>query len=165
MRCRHEIYVVRAGILQPFKHVGKLPRRKQCTLSPRYIVVLTIHALEIAPAEKYRTASARPRYRRLLPKMQGSTGYFQSVLTAVSRSFYSVRKAMSRATITKFHSQIIPHIRAYANNAKEKLFIVLSYLPKATVQASIGAIALSEGLPCGKIILTAASGKRKYLCR
>lgn len=41
-------------------------------------------------------------------------------------------------------------------SAKEKLFIVLSYLPKATVQASIGAIALSEGLPCGKIILTAA---------
>ena len=29
-------------------------------------------------------------------------------------------------------------------------------MPKATVQASVGAIALSEGLPCGKIILTAA---------
>ena len=39
---------------------------------------------------------------------------------------------------------------------KEKLFIVVSYLPKATVQASIGAIALSEGLSCGTIILTAA---------
>ena len=39
---------------------------------------------------------------------------------------------------------------------KEKLFIVISYLPKATVQASIGAIALSEGLSCGTIILTAA---------
>lgn len=41
-------------------------------------------------------------------------------------------------------------------NVKEKIFIILSYLPKATVQASIGAIALSEGLPCGKVILTAA---------
>ena len=40
--------------------------------------------------------------------------------------------------------------------AKEKLFIVISYLPKATVQASIGAIALSEGLPCGALVLTAA---------
>lgn len=40
--------------------------------------------------------------------------------------------------------------------AKEKIFIVLSYLPKATVQASIGAIALTEGLACGKIALTAA---------
>ena len=29
-------------------------------------------------------------------------------------------------------------------SAKEKIFIVLSYLPKATVQASIGAIALTE---------------------
>ncbi len=39
---------------------------------------------------------------------------------------------------------------------KEKLFIVFSYLPKATVQASIGAIALSEGLACGTLVLTAA---------
>ena len=40
---------------------------------------------------------------------------------------------------------------------KEKLYIVLSYLPKATVQASIGAIALSEGLTCGTLVLTAAA--------
>lgn len=39
---------------------------------------------------------------------------------------------------------------------KEKIFIILSYLPKATVQASIGAIALSEGFPCGEVVLTAA---------
>ncbi len=39
---------------------------------------------------------------------------------------------------------------------KERLFILLSYLPKATVQASIGAIALTEGLACGTIVLTAA---------
>ena len=39
---------------------------------------------------------------------------------------------------------------------KEKLYIVISYLPKATVQASIGAIALSEGLACGTLVLTAA---------
>ncbi len=39
---------------------------------------------------------------------------------------------------------------------KEKLFLIISYLPKATVQASIGGIALSEGLACGSIVLTAA---------
>lgn len=39
---------------------------------------------------------------------------------------------------------------------KEKIFIIISYLPKATVQASIGGIALSEGLACGSVILTAA---------
>ena len=37
---------------------------------------------------------------------------------------------------------------------KERLFTMISYLPKATVQASIGGIALSLGLPCGGIILT-----------
>lgn len=39
---------------------------------------------------------------------------------------------------------------------KEKMFIIFSYIPKATVQASIGAIALSEGLGCGVIVLTSA---------
>lgn len=41
-------------------------------------------------------------------------------------------------------------------NIKEKVFIIISYLPKATVQASIGAIALSEGLECGTLVLTMA---------
>ncbi|MFA6829564.1 MAG: cation:proton antiporter [Bacilli bacterium] len=39
---------------------------------------------------------------------------------------------------------------------KEKIFIIISYLPKATVQASIGAIALSEGLAVGSLVLVAA---------
>ncbi|MBO5542523.1 MAG: cation:proton antiporter [Acholeplasmatales bacterium] len=39
---------------------------------------------------------------------------------------------------------------------KEKIFIIISYLPKATVQASIGAIALTEGLACGTLVLTTA---------
>lgn len=41
-------------------------------------------------------------------------------------------------------------------NLKEKIYIIISYLPKATVQASIGGIALSEGLSCGALVLTAA---------
>ena len=39
-------------------------------------------------------------------------------------------------------------------NFKERIFAVISYLPKATVQASIGGIALAMGLSCGSIILT-----------
>lgn len=39
---------------------------------------------------------------------------------------------------------------------KEKVFIVIAYLPKATVQASIGAIALNLGLGAGSIILAVA---------
>lgn len=39
---------------------------------------------------------------------------------------------------------------------KERMFCVLAYLPKATVQAAIGAIPLSMGLACGQIVLTVA---------
>lgn len=38
-------------------------------------------------------------------------------------------------------------------NYKEKLFTAISYTPKATVQAAIGAIPLSLGLPHGELIL------------
>ena len=37
---------------------------------------------------------------------------------------------------------------------KERLFTILAYISKATVQASIGGIALTLGLSCGSIILT-----------
>lgn len=39
---------------------------------------------------------------------------------------------------------------------KERCFCMLAYIPKATVQAAIGAIPLSMGLPCGQIVLTVA---------
>ena len=39
---------------------------------------------------------------------------------------------------------------------KEKLFCVIAYLPKATVQAAVGAIPLTAGLACGNIVLTTA---------
>lgn len=41
-------------------------------------------------------------------------------------------------------------------NARERLFCVIAYLPKATVQAAIGAVPLAVGLPCGNIILSVA---------
>ena len=39
---------------------------------------------------------------------------------------------------------------------KERIFCMLAYTPKATVQAAIGAIPLTMGLPCGQIVLTVA---------
>ncbi len=39
---------------------------------------------------------------------------------------------------------------------KERLFCVLSYLPKATVQAAIGSVPLAAGLACGQIVLSVA---------
>lgn len=41
-------------------------------------------------------------------------------------------------------------------NRKEKLYCIIAYLPKATVQAAIGAVPLSIGLPCGPIVLSVA---------
>lgn len=39
-------------------------------------------------------------------------------------------------------------------NRKEKLFCMLAYTPKATVQAAIGGLPLAYGLACGDIVLT-----------
>ena len=41
-------------------------------------------------------------------------------------------------------------------NFKEKLFCVIAYLPKATVQAAIGSVPLSLGLSCGNMVLSVA---------
>lgn len=41
-------------------------------------------------------------------------------------------------------------------NSKERLFTMMAYTPKATVQAAIGGIPLSMGFACGNITLTVA---------
>lgn len=41
-------------------------------------------------------------------------------------------------------------------NSRERLFCVLAYLPKATVQAAIGSVPLAMGLACGDLVLTVA---------
>lgn len=43
-----------------------------------------------------------------------------------------------------------------ALNKKERLFCVIAYLPKATVQAAVGSVPLAMGLPCGQIVLSVA---------
>ena len=43
-----------------------------------------------------------------------------------------------------------------ALNPRERLFCVIAYLPKATVQAAIGSVPLAMGLPCGQIVLSVA---------
>jgi len=39
---------------------------------------------------------------------------------------------------------------------KEKLFCMIAYIPRATVQAAIGGLPLAMGLACGQVVLTAA---------
>ena len=41
-------------------------------------------------------------------------------------------------------------------NKKERLFCMVAYTPKATVQAALGTVPLAMGLSCGEIVLTVA---------
>ena len=41
-------------------------------------------------------------------------------------------------------------------NRKERLFCIIAYLPKATVQAAIGSVPLAMGLSCGQMVLSVA---------
>ena len=41
-------------------------------------------------------------------------------------------------------------------NVKERVFCIIAYTPKATVQAAIGGVPLAMGLSCGHIVLTVA---------
>lgn len=41
-------------------------------------------------------------------------------------------------------------------NFKERIFCMIAYLPKATVQAAIGSVPLAMGLSCGRIVLSVA---------
>lgn len=39
---------------------------------------------------------------------------------------------------------------------KERVFCIIAYLPKATVQAAIGSVPLAAGLSCGTLVLSVA---------
>lgn len=41
-------------------------------------------------------------------------------------------------------------------NKQERLFCMIAYMPKATVQAAIGGVPLAMGLSCGNVVLTVA---------
>jgi solute carrier family 9B (sodium/hydrogen exchanger), member 1/2 len=69
-------------------------------------------------------------------------GFFSIILILIALAFRMIGVWISLIK-TKF-------------NKKEKLFIAISYTPKATVQAAIGAIPLSLGIESGSLILTIA---------
>lgn len=71
-----------------------------------------------------------------------SEGFKPVLLLLISLIFRTIGVLLS-ISFTKF-------------NLKEKIFIIVSYIPKATVQASIGGIALGLGLDVGPLVLTIA---------
>ena len=51
---------------------------------------------------------------------------------------------------------VLACVAGTALNLRERLFCVIAYLPKATVQAAIGSVPLAAGLPCGALVLSVA---------
>jgi len=84
------------------------------------------------------------------------------VLVGASVDFHSVLSAGLVAVLLIFGALmfrmlgVLLCLVATKLNRKERLFCMLAYLPKATVQAAIGSIPLSMGLPCGQVVLTLA---------
>ena len=61
--------------------------------------------------------------------------------------------------ITRLEAAMVMILLALAGTRldwKERLFCVIAYLPKATVQAAIGSVPLAMGLPCGALVLSVA---------
>ena len=66
--------------------------------------------------------------------------------------FYAVLLVV--ASITLRMIAVFLSVSKTGLNNKEKVFSCLAYIPKATVQAAIGAIPLALGIPAGNLILT-----------
>ena len=61
--------------------------------------------------------------------------------------------------ITRLEAAVVMILLALAGTRldwKERLFCVIAYLPKATVQAAIGSVPLAMGPPCGALVLSVA---------
>jgi len=74
---------------------------------------------------------------------------------AITQALYAVLLIVVALCIGRFAGVSLCLIRTPFNK-KEKLFCVISYIPKATVQAAIGAIPLTQGVSGGNIILMVA---------
>lgn len=84
------------------------------------------------------------------------------VLVGAAVDINYMTKAGISAVIMIFIGLIFRNIGVFISilgtnfNKKEKLYCMVSYIPKATVQAAIGSVPLSAGLPCGQLILSVA---------
>jgi len=74
---------------------------------------------------------------------------------SVSQAVAGVALIVVALGLGRFGGVLLSLIRTPFNR-RERLFCVVSYVPKATVQAAIGAIPLTQGVPGGAIILMVA---------
>lgn len=84
---------------------------------------------------------------------------FLFVLVGVSMNLHTITSIGGKASILILSVLMIRMLGVYVcflftpYSFKERCFFMISYLPKATVQAAIGSVPLSLGLPSGEMIL------------
>lgn len=84
------------------------------------------------------------------------------VLVGAQVNIHVAWKAGIAGTLVIFIGLIFRSVGTYVSllgtpfNWKEKLFCVVAYIPKATVQAAIGAVPLAAGVASGEVILAVA---------
>lgn len=85
---------------------------------------------------------------------------FLFVLVGASVQIESAKSAGLKSIVLIFGVLLFRMIGVYLCvlgtklNQKERLFCMLAYIPKATVQAAIGGVPLAMGLACGNMVLT-----------
>ncbi|MBQ1172954.1 MAG: cation:proton antiporter [Lachnospiraceae bacterium] len=85
---------------------------------------------------------------------------FLFVLVGASVQIESAKSAGLKSIVLIFAVLVFRMIGVYLCvlgtnlNQKERLFCMLAYTPKATVQAAIGGVPLAMGLACGNMVLT-----------
>ncbi len=87
----------------------------------------------------------------LLFVLVGATVDINYALNAGPAAILMIFIALSFRMVGVFISMIKTSL-----NMRERLFCMIAYMPKATVQAAIGSIPLAMGLSCGNIVLTVA---------
>lgn len=122
--------------------------------------LLAIMSMGIMIKQKYNTLAVRlsTKYNKLwvaaevfLFVLVGAT---VNLNYAISAGFFPILLVMG-AMVFRMLGVAISLIKTKLSG-KEKLFCMVAYTPKATVQAAIGAIPLTMGLPCGQLVLTVA---------
>ena len=87
---------------------------------------------------------------------------FLFVLVGATVNINYIGKVGVKALIVIFGALVFRMLGVFAcmlgtdTTKKERLFAMLAYTPKATVQAAIGGIPLAMGLPCGEVVLSVA---------
>lgn len=122
--------------------------------------LLAVMAMGIAINMKIPEVSKRLSVK--FSKLWVAAEIFLFVLVGATVNINYVTEAGIRMIIMLFIGLIFREIGTYLSivgtglTAKEKIFCLISQLPKATVQAAIGGVPLAMGLGCGNVVLTMA---------